>query len=75
MARLLEEAEGEILAYMVLPERHQRRVHSTSPPERLNAELKRRSKVVGVFPNPASVGRLLGTVLMEIDEDRLAAER
>ncbi len=50
-------------------------VQSTSPPAQLNAKLKRRSKVVGVFPNPASVERLLGTALMEIDQDRLAAER
>ncbi len=75
VAKLLVEAEDEILAYMVLPESHRRRMHSTNPLERLNAELKRRSKVVGVFPNPAAVERLLGTVLMEIDADWLAAER
>ena len=72
---LLVEAEDEILAYMALPESHRRRMHSTNPLERLNGELKRRSKVAGVFPNPASVERLLGTVLMEIDEDWQAADR
>lgn len=60
---------------MALPESHRRRMHSTNPLERLNAELKRRSKVVGVFPNPASVERLLGAVLMEQDEEWQAADR
>jgi len=74
-AELLLEAEDEILAHMVLPESHRRRMHSTNPLERLNAELKRRSKVVGVFPNSAAVERLLGTVLIEIDEEWQAADR
>ena len=72
---LLIEAEDDILAHMALPESHRRRLHSTNPLERLNAELKRRSKVVGVFPNPASVERLLGAVLMEQDEEWQAADR
>lgn len=75
VADLLLEAEDEVLAHMVLPESHRRRMHSTNPLERLNGELKRRSKVVGVFPNPAAVERLLGTVLIEIDEDWQAADR
>lgn len=74
-AALLIEAEEEILAHMVLPESHRRRMHSTNPLERLNAELKRRSKVVGVFPNSAAVERLLGTILIEIDEEWQAADR
>jgi transposase-like protein len=72
---LLVEAEDDILAHMALPESHRRRMHSTNPLERLNAELKRRSRVVGVFPNPASVERLLGAVLMEHDEEWQAAGR
>ena len=72
---LLLEAEDDILAHMAFPESHRRRIHSTNPLERLNAELKRRSKVVGVFPNPASVERLLGAVLMEQDEEWQAADR
>lgn len=75
VAALLLEAEDEILAHMVLPESHRRRMHSTNPLERLNAELKRRSKVVGVFPNAGAVERLLGTVLIEIDEEWQAADR
>jgi putative transposase len=75
VAALLLEAEDEILVHMVLPESHRRRMHSTNPLERLNAELKRRSKVVGVFPNAGAVERLLGTVLIEIDEEWQAADR
>ena len=74
-AALLTEAEDEILAHMAFPESHRRRIHSTNPLERLNAELKRRSKVVGVFPNAAAVERLLGAVLMEQDEDWQGADR
>jgi len=74
-AALLVEAEDEILAHMAFPEAHRRRIHSTNPLERLNAELKRRSKVVGVFPNANAVERLLGAVLMEQDGDWQAADR
>lgn len=74
-AALLTDAEDEILAHMAFPESHRRRIHSTNPLERLNAELKRRSKVVGVFPNAAAVERLLGAVLMEQDENWQGADR
>jgi len=72
---LLLEAEDDILAHLALPASHRRRLHSTNLLERLHAELKRRSKVVGVFPNPASVERLLGAVLMEQDAEWQAANR
>jgi transposase-like protein len=74
-AALLVEAEDEILAHMAFPEAHRRRLHSTNPLERLNVELKRRSKVVGIFPNANAVERLLGAVLMEQDGDWQAADR
>ena len=59
-AALLEDATEDILAYRHLPLEHQRQLHSTNPLERLNKEIKRRSNVVGIFPNPAAVIRLVG---------------
>ena len=74
-AALLLEAEADILAYKTFPNEHWRRIHSTNMLERLNREIKRRTKVVGVFPDQPSVIRLVGTLLMEIDEDWRATQR
>jgi transposase-like protein len=74
-AALLEEAAEDILAYRHVPLEHQRQLHSTNPLERLNKEIKRRSNVVGIFPNPASVLRLVGAVLLEQDDEWAVAER
>jgi len=68
-AKLLVEAEEDILAYKTFPREHWRRIHSTNPLERLHKEVKRRTKVVGVFPDRASVLRLVGMNLKEIDDD------
>ncbi len=51
---LLDEAEGDVLAYLAFPHEHWRQVWSTNPLERLNKEVKRRTNVVGIFPNPAA---------------------
>src|SRR5687768_8841281 len=64
-AALLEDAAEDILAYRHLPIEHQRPLHSTNPLERLNKEIKRRSNVVGIFPTPQSVIRLVGAILLE----------
>jgi putative transposase len=75
-ATVLEEAAAEdILAYRHLPVEHQRQLHSTNPLERLNKEIKRRSNVVGMFPNPAAVIRVVGAVLLEQDDGWAVAER
>lgn len=74
-AALLEDAAEEILAYRHLPTDHQRQLHSTNPLERLNKEIKRRSNVVGIFPNGKSVLRLVGAILLEQDDEWAVADR
>ncbi len=74
-AELLEEASEDILAYMHFPDDHRRRLHSTNPLERLHKEVKRRSHVVGVFPNRASLIRLVGMVLLEQDDEWAVVDR
>jgi len=64
-----------ILVYKTFPKEHHRSIHSVNPLERLNREIRRRERVVGVFPDRQSVSRLLGTQLINIDEDWLAGRR
>lgn len=64
-ATLLQAAEDDVLAYMAFPIEHWTRVYSTNPLERLNKEIKRRTQVVGIFPDVASVERLVGCILLE----------
>jgi putative transposase len=68
---LLEEAEEEIFTFYDFPPEHRRQIYSTNPLERLNKELKRRSAVVGIFPNRAAGTRLLGALLMEQNDEWL----
>ncbi len=66
---LLEEAEADALAYLDFPKEHRRRLRTNNVQERMNREIKRRSRVVQVFPSTASLIRLVGAVLAEQDED------
>jgi transposase-like protein len=68
-ARVLEQGADDVLAYMSFPAEHWSRIFSTNPLERLNREVKRRSDVVGVFPDTAAVLRLVGALLEEIDDE------
>jgi putative transposase len=69
LAALLDRAEGEVLTFMSFPKAHRPQIHSTNPLERLNAEVKRRPDVVGIFPNEAAIIRLVGALLLEQNDE------
>ena len=69
LAAMMDEAEADVIAFMAFPKSHWPKLHSTNPIERLNKEVKRRADVVGIFPNEASIMRLVGAILLEQNDE------
>jgi putative transposase len=74
LAAFRDEAEADVLAFMSLPKDHRPKIHSINPLERLNGEIKRRTDVVGIFPNEDAITRLIGALLLE-QNDEWAVQR
>ena len=72
---IFEAGIDDVLSYLHYPQPHRTRISSTNPLERLNLEIRRRTRVVGIFPHPAACLRLIGMLLVEKHEDWLTDEK
>ncbi|MGV7210380.1 IS256 family transposase, partial [Oxalobacteraceae bacterium A2-2] len=69
LAAMMDDAEQEVLTFMGFPKAHRTQIHSTNPLERLNAEVKRRTNVIGIFPNDKAIIRLVGAMMLEQNDE------
>jgi transposase-like protein len=74
LAAIMDDAETDVLADLTFPREHRVQLHSTNPIERVNRKVKRRSEVVGIFPNDQAIIRLVGAILLE-QNDEWAVQR
>ncbi len=75
LAQMMDASREDVLAYMDFPREHWAQIASTNPLERLNKEIKRRSNVVGIFPNDAAIIRLVGALMLEQNDEWAVARR
>ncbi len=69
LAAFIDNSKTDVLTYLDFPVEHRTKIHSTNLIERLNKEVKQRADVVGIFPNEASIIRLVGAVLLEQNDE------
>lgn len=75
LSQMMESSSEDVLAYMAFPREHWTQIASTNPLERLNKEIKRRTNVVGIFPNEAAVVRLVGALMLEQNDEWAVSRR